>query len=77
MKDLVQELYSFRDRFFETHPIEKASDKRQIVEQKMKEVLDKLDELSSNFFLIKPPGILHQIVVIVLPGVSFQTDLIT
>ena len=50
LKDLVQELYSFRDRFFETHPIEKASDKRQIVEQKMKEVLDKLDELSSNIF---------------------------
>ena len=45
-QELVQDLYSFRDRFFETHPIDKASDKRIIVESKMKEVLDKLDELS-------------------------------
>lgn len=46
MEELVQDLYSFRDRFFETHPIEKASEKRHMMEQKMKEVLDQMDELS-------------------------------
>ena len=46
METLVQDLFTFRDRFFETHPIEKASEKREMVDQKMRQVLDSLDQLS-------------------------------
>ena len=47
-QDLVQDLFNFRDRFFETHPIEKASEKRVMVDQKMKDVLDAMDKLTSK-----------------------------
>jgi len=46
MEDLVKDLYSYRDRFFETHTIEKAVEKRDLVEHKMREVLDELDNLA-------------------------------
>jgi len=46
MEDLIKDLYSYRDRFFETHTIEKASEKRELVEKKMKEVLDEFDNLT-------------------------------
>jgi len=46
MEDLVKDLYSYRDRFFETHTIEKAVEKRELVEHKMREVLDELDNLT-------------------------------
>ena len=46
MQDLIKDLYSYRDRFFETHTIEKASEKRELVEKKMKEVLDEFDNLT-------------------------------
>lgn len=49
MENLVNDLYTFRDRFFETHTIEKACDKRTLVEQKMKTVLDELDVLTRKF----------------------------
>ena len=45
-QDLVKDLYSYRDRFFETHTIEKAVEKRELVEHKMREVLDELDNLT-------------------------------
>ena len=45
-QDLIKDLYSYRDRFFETHTIEKASEKRELVEKKMKEVLDEFDNLT-------------------------------
>ena len=46
LQDLIKDLYSYRDRFFETHTIEKASEKRELVEKKMKEVLDEFDNLT-------------------------------
>ena len=46
MEALVQDLFTFRDRFFETHPIELAREKREMVDKKMKEVLDDLDQLA-------------------------------
>ena len=46
MENLMKDLYSYRDRFFETHTIEKASEKRELVEKKMKEVLDEFDNLT-------------------------------
>ena len=42
----MKDLYSYRDRFFETHTIEKAVEKRELVEHKMREVLDELDNLT-------------------------------
>jgi hypothetical protein len=46
MEDLIKDLYSYRNRFFETHTIEKANEKRKLVEKKMKEVLDEFDNLT-------------------------------
>jgi hypothetical protein len=42
----VEDLYTFRDRFFETHPIEKASDKSEIVKKRMRETIEQFDQLS-------------------------------
>lgn len=50
-QELVQDLYAFRDRFFETHPIELAKEKRKLVESKMNEVINQIDELSRKIFL--------------------------
>ncbi len=45
LQTLVNDLYEFRDRFFETHPIEKACDKRDMVEERMTQVLDDIAKL--------------------------------
>ena len=49
---MIKDLYSYRDRFFETHTIEKASEKRELVEKKMKEVLDEFDNLTRKYLHI-------------------------
>ena len=48
----MQDLYAFRDRFFETHPIELAKEKRKLVESKMNDVINQIDELSRKIFLL-------------------------
>ncbi|KXJ17877.1 tetratricopeptide repeat protein 5 [Exaiptasia diaphana] len=44
----VQELYNFRDTYFETHGIEQACDKNSLVEEKMKEILSILDYIHAS-----------------------------
>lgn len=49
MKALVDELYSFRDCYFETHDVEQASRKQYDVMQKMDQTLKKLEEKEECF----------------------------
>ncbi len=42
---MVDDLYHFRDHFFENHSLEEAKEKNMKVELKMKETLEKLDQL--------------------------------
>lgn len=42
----MDDLYSFRDRFFETHALEKAKEKRELVKNRMEDILKQMDNLS-------------------------------
>lgn len=48
MQQNVQELYNFRDTYFETHGIEKACDKNNEVEVKLKDILCILDYIQAS-----------------------------
>ena len=65
-QDLVKDLYSYRDRFFETHTIEKAVEKRDLVEHKMKEVLDELDNLTRKHHNVLPENFSRDAILICL-----------
>lgn len=43
-QELVDELYNFRDCYFETHSVEEAERKDDDVKQKMEQTLKKLEE---------------------------------
>ncbi|XP_037539697.1 tetratricopeptide repeat protein 5 [Nematolebias whitei] len=49
MKELVDELYTFRDCYFETHRVEEAGQKQSDVAQEMERTLSKLEELEERF----------------------------
>ena len=46
LQDLVEDLYKFRDHFFENHPIEKAHEKHGMVRDKLEQTLLAMDQLS-------------------------------
>ena len=62
----MDDLYEFRDCFFETHPIEKACHKRDMVEERMTHVLDEIAKLSGILLVAKA------IVLTFLSEVIFQ-----
>lgn len=49
MKELVDELYNFRDCYFETHSVEEAGRKQSDVAQEMEKTLKKLEEKEDHF----------------------------
>ncbi|TKS92936.1 Tetratricopeptide repeat protein 5 [Collichthys lucidus] len=49
MKELVDELYNFRDCYFETHSMEEAGRKKSDVAQEMEKTLKKLEEKEDSF----------------------------
>ncbi|CAG5929154.1 unnamed protein product [Menidia menidia] len=49
MKELVDELYNFRDGYFETHPVEEAGKKQSDVAREMEQTLKKLEENEERF----------------------------
>ncbi|KAI2662868.1 Tetratricopeptide repeat protein 5 [Labeo rohita] len=59
LKELVDDLYSFRDRYFETHSVEDAGRKQNDVAQEMAKTLQRLDEKedlyknSAQFLLLR------------------------
>lgn len=59
LKELVDELYSFRDHYFETHSVEDAKRKQDDVNREMEKTLEKLEEKeeshgqSAEFLLLK------------------------
>ncbi|KAL4713507.1 hypothetical protein ACJJTC_010492 [Scirpophaga incertulas] len=44
----LQELYLFRDMFFENHPIELATDKNKLVEEKQKVLIEKFETINDD-----------------------------
>ncbi|XP_068953780.1 tetratricopeptide repeat protein 5 isoform X2 [Petaurus breviceps papuanus] len=44
LQELVDQLYSFRDHYFETHPVEYAGQKHQDVREEMEKTLSKMEE---------------------------------
>jgi len=52
-QELVDDLYSFRDRYFETHSVEDAGRKQNDVAQEMAKTLERLEEKEGGhyFFL--------------------------
>ncbi|KAK9972213.1 hypothetical protein ABG768_025536 [Culter alburnus] len=59
LKELVDDLYSFRDRYFETHSVEDAGRKQNDVAQEMEKTLERLEEKedlykhSAQFLLLR------------------------
>ncbi|XP_067301709.1 tetratricopeptide repeat protein 5 [Pseudorasbora parva] len=59
LKELVDDLYSFRDRYFETHSVEDAGRKQNDVAQEMAKTLERLEEKedvykhSAQFLLLR------------------------
>lgn len=49
MKDLVDEVYNFRDHYFETHSVEEAGKKQSDVAQEVERTLKKLEEKEESF----------------------------
>merc|ERR1712241_73162 len=45
VKVLVDELYQFRDHFFENYPIEQANERPRMLEDKLKECIKAIDKL--------------------------------
>ena len=52
-QNLVEDLFSYRDQFFETYPIEEAETKPKLLKQKLDECLEALDKLTSQSFQIE------------------------
>ena len=52
-QNLVEDLFSYRDQFFETFPIEEAETKPKLLKQKLDECLEALDKLTSQSFQIE------------------------
>ena len=46
----VDDLYTFRDEFFEKYPIEDAHQKPSLVQQKLEECLKALDKLERKLY---------------------------
>ncbi|XP_048041695.1 tetratricopeptide repeat protein 5 [Megalobrama amblycephala] len=59
LKELVDDLYSFRDRYFETHSVDDAGGKQNDVAQEMEKTLERLEEKedlykhSAQFLLLR------------------------
>lgn len=49
MKELVDDLYKFRDCYFETHKLEEAKKKKSDVSQEVEQTLKKLEETEESF----------------------------
>lgn len=47
----LQELYKFRDIFFENHPIELASEKNKMVEEKKNILVEKFESIDGKYYL--------------------------
>ena len=50
---MVDDLYSYRDQFFECHQIEEAEEKPKLLKDKLNECLQSLDRLSCKFWDFK------------------------
>ncbi len=51
-QELVDDLYSFRDRYFETHSVEDAGRKQNDVAQEMAKTLKRLEEKEGGDFFV-------------------------
>ncbi len=51
-QELVDDLYSFRDRYFETHGVEDAGRKQNDVAQEMAKTLKRLEEKEGGDFFV-------------------------
>ena len=51
LKKKVEELYHFRDHYFENHDISEAADKPERIQEKLREVLTVFDDLESEAVL--------------------------
>lgn len=47
----VKDLFSFRDLFFENHPLEMASKKNERVEEKKKLLVEKFESIDGRYIL--------------------------